>query len=79
MKQLTPQQEKFAHTCDACKHYTPSRSPISWQKDCGSCALIDADLICMAADKIIAGCEGGGAWIDVGPKFGCIHWCAVCT
>lgn len=21
-----------------------------------------------------AGCEGGGAWVCVGPKFGCIYW-----
>ncbi len=60
------------NTCDACKHYTPSNSQAVWAKDRGSCALTE-DYV-FAADRITPGCEGGGAWIEVGPKFGCIHW-----
>lgn len=63
-------------TCDGCKHYTPTSDEIHWQ-NCGDCNVInDNRSRVLPADMLEAGCEGGGAWVYVGPKFGCIHWSA---
>jgi hypothetical protein len=71
------------NTCDACKHYTPSRFPshMPEYKDCGECALTDlpwpdgTSNWQVAEDKLASWDVGdAGSGIYVGPKFGCIHW-----
>ena len=61
-------------TCDACKHYAQSESFYKHLKNHGFCSLLQCSSLVFDADKISASCEAGGAWLAIGPKFGCIHW-----
>lgn len=65
------------NTCDRCQHYTPHQPMyVGYLGYNGRCARVSSH----PADRCpIDGIRGGGYdgygdYIDVGPKFGCIHW-----
>ena len=71
------------NTCDKCQHFKQS----SLRKNFGDCALMgdsndlefDFNTGEYDGDHTKAygwDCEGYGAGVYVGPKFGCIHWAA---
>lgn len=60
-------------TCDTCKHYEPaSYRNIPYFKNSGECKLMEIDPIATQAVEIDR--ARGNDFVNVGPKFGCIHW-----
>ena len=62
-------------TCDRCEHYTPPDLGDGWENQ-GDCAMtLDSNDGTPHADRAYGwDYESYRAGVQVGPKFGCIHW-----